>query len=402
MYPYDPKTNNYVQERLRHFDLNEVAKAGGMFIQDTWRLTPNLTINAGFRWDFTAASYDKQGAYHNADLASIYGPSGVGNLFKPGTLTGNMNPTLEERPSPYNSWYVTPQPSLGLAWSPKFGDGFLGDLLGEGNTVIRASFSLRNFTVPYQYFWNNATNYGGFYYQFYTATARNITGTRQFCSGQPVAGTTRILVPAQSDDSMKSPFPRPRFTFNNNQTTNGINGMDYNISQPYTMTWTFGIQHKLGESRALEVRYNGNRTIHQWLSLNVNEVNVFENGFLQEFKNAQKNLAINGNGSSSFANLNPAGGTVALPILTAAFTGDRNGSQTVSDVQERYLHHPAQHRGGRFHGPDAHHWRSRTSATWWGPAFSPCASNAVTPVRVPATRSISSRRIRTRRESRPR
>ena len=94
-------------------------QSGGIFIQDTWRLTPNLTINAGLRWDFTAASYDKQGAYHNADLASIYGPSGIGNLFKPGTLTGNMNPTLEERPSPYNNWYVTPQPSLGFACNPK-------------------------------------------------------------------------------------------------------------------------------------------------------------------------------------------------------------------------------------------------------------------------------------------
>jgi hypothetical protein len=121
------------------------------------------------------------------------------------------------------------------------------------------------------------------------------------------------------------------FTFNNNQTTNGSNGMEYSIQQPYTMTWTFGIQRKLGESRALEVRYNGNRTLKQWISMNVNEVNIFENGFLQEFTNAQKNLAING--GSSFANLNPAGGTVPLPILTAAFTGSKEGAQTNSNFR---------------------------------------------------------------------
>jgi hypothetical protein len=107
--------------------------------------------------------------------------------------------------------------------------------------------------------------------------------------------------------------------------------MDYSISQPVIISWTFGIQQKLGKSRALEIRYNGNRALHQWLSLNVNEVNVFENGFLQDFKNAQNNLKING--GSSFANLNPAGGTVALPILTAAFTGDKNGSQTSSEFR---------------------------------------------------------------------
>jgi hypothetical protein len=60
--------------------------------------------------------------------------------------------------------------------------------------------------------------------------------------------------------------------------------------------------------------------------LNLNEVNVFENGFLQDFQNAQKNLAING--GTSFGNINPGAGTVPVPIITAAFTGSTTGSQT--------------------------------------------------------------------------
>jgi hypothetical protein len=102
--------------------------------------------------------------------------------------------------------------------------------------------------------------------------------------------------------------------------------MKFDIAQPYVMSWTFGIQRPLGASRALEIRYNGNRSLKQWISLNLNEVNVFENGFVQEFKNAQKNLAING--GSSFGNTNPAAGTVPVPIMTAAFTGSTTGSQT--------------------------------------------------------------------------
>ncbi len=53
------------------------------FVQDDWAPLDNLTVNLGFRWDFTAPSYDKGGAYHSADLSSLYGPSGIGNLFKP-------------------------------------------------------------------------------------------------------------------------------------------------------------------------------------------------------------------------------------------------------------------------------------------------------------------------------
>jgi hypothetical protein len=335
MYKYDKASGQYIQKPLGHFDLNELAKAGGLFVQDSWRFRPNLTINMGFRWDFTAASTDLNGLYHSATTSSIWGPSGVGNLFKPGTLTGNMNPTIDEIANPYNSWYVTPQPSLGIAWSPKFGEGFLKRILGQGNTVIRTSFSYRNYSVPYQYFWNNATDYGSFYYQFYTATARNSTAPGSFAPGSLSLGQTYPSFSYDPPSYMKS-IPAGNFTFNNSSQGNGINGMDHNIHQPYTMSWTIGIQQKLGQSRAIEIRYNGNKSVHQWMSLNINEVNVFENGFLQEFKNAQKNLAINAaNGVTplSFANLYPAQGTVALPILTGAFTGDKNGSQTGSSFR---------------------------------------------------------------------
>jgi len=333
MYKYDKASSQYIQQPLGHFDLNELAKAGGVFIQDSWRLKSNLTINMGFRWDFTAASTDLNGLYHSATTSSIWGPSGVGNLFKPGTLTGNMNPTIDEIPNPYNSWYVTPQPSLGIAWSPKFGDGFLKKILGSGNTVIRTSFSYRNYSMPYQYFWNNATDYGSFYYQFYTATARNSTAAGSFAPGSLFLGQNYPSYSLDPPAYMKS-IPAASFTFNNGSQGNGINGMDYNIHQPYTMSWTIGIQQKLGQSRALEIRYNGNKSVHQWMNLNVNEVNVFENGFLQEFKNAQANLAYNATkGVTSFANLYPGAGTVALPIMTAAFTGDKNGVQTGSSFR---------------------------------------------------------------------
>src|SRR5262249_46366874 len=68
---------------------------------------------------------------------------------------------------------------------------------------------------------------------------------------------------------------------------------------------------------ALEVRYVGNHAQKLLRGLNFNEVNIFENGFLQEFQNAQKNLQVNG--GTSFAP--GAAGTVPLPIFSALFNG---------------------------------------------------------------------------------
>jgi hypothetical protein len=74
---------------------------------------------------------------------------------------------------------------------------------------------------------------------------------------------------------------------------------------------------------AMEVRYIGTRLKGEWLNENWNEVNVIENGFLNEFQLAQANLQANlaaGRGSS-FGYFGPNSGTSPLPTYLAYFTG---------------------------------------------------------------------------------
>jgi hypothetical protein len=157
-------------------------------------------------------------------------------------------------------------------------------------------------------------------------------------SGSSAATIAGLPPVALSPVSYQNSAPESQFTFVGGNSV-GVNGIKQNIRQPYTMAWNFGIQRKLGQSRVLEVRYDGNRTIHQWISENLNEVNVFENGFLNEFKNAQGNMAICvANAAACKAAQAAAGigaaqqtannfadwglpGQVALPIMTTAFTG---------------------------------------------------------------------------------
>ena len=323
-YAYDIKKQQYNTGHISEYPLDEVASATGIFFEDSWKVTPTLTLNYGLRWDFYGAEKDVTSAYHSASPSAIYGPSGVGNLFNPGSLTGDQDPAITTRPSPYAPWRVTPQPAIGFAWNPHVSDGPFKGLLGSDSTVIRGGFALRRFTEPYQFFVNYATDFFSFYYQNFYLNANNTGEPGTFTPGSLSLGNS--LPPfGLSPTAYQATAPESQFTF---QNSTGVNGLNPNIQQPYSESWNFGIQRGIGRTRAFEIRYNGNRTIHQWLHTNPNEVNIFENGFLQEFKQAQANLAANG--GASFA------GPTPLPIFTAAFGGP-SASDFTNAQYIRYL-----------------------------------------------------------------
>jgi hypothetical protein len=332
-YPFVTSANNYVQT-VGRYNLDELISGEGLFFQDSYRIRSNLTLNFGLRWDFTAADKDLSKLYHSASPAAIFGPAGVNNLFNPGVLTSDpngLNPTLTQNPNPYNAWNVAPQPAFGFAWNPK----------GRGNVVVRGGFSLRKFTEPQQYVWNQASDYGSFYYQsfFLNANTTGVPGT--FTPGGLSIGDFSPSVAVSNPTQAFSPYVYglAPATFQKSEAASdftflggpGLNGMNPKIQQPYTESWNLGVQRQLGESRALEVRYVGSLSERQWLNINPNEINIFgttaqfPNSFLTQFKNAQTNLAINQtNGTTSFAD-NGYGGQTPTPIFDAAFAGEGSG-----------------------------------------------------------------------------
>jgi hypothetical protein len=328
-YAFNPNTHQYASNQLASYNLDELQRAWAFHFQDSYRLRPNLTLNYGMRWDFTGANHDLTGLYHNASQGAIFGPSGINNLFNPGSLNGDLNPMISQRPAPYHSWNVSPQPAFGVAWNPHGGDGWLGKLMGGDSTVIRAGVSLRKFTEPQQYFWNQASDGGSFYYQFFNLFSNNNGGTGNFTPGSLSLGDP---LPAfqLSPQSYQATEALSDFTFVGGP---GANGIDPNIRQPYTESWNLGIQRQLGQSRALEVRYVGNRTLRQWMYENINEVNIFQSGpfgVLTNVKAAQANLAANNasgnpNFQGSFAN-HGLSGQQSTPLFDAAFAGEAAGA----------------------------------------------------------------------------
>jgi hypothetical protein len=334
-YPFVPSADDY-QHIVGRYNLDELEGAWGLFFQDSYRVRQNLTLNYGLRWDFTSADKDLSNLYHSVSEESVWGPSGIGNIFNPGSLKGIADPQISQISQTYNNWNVAPQPAIGLAWNPS--NNRLGRLIGGDKTVVRAGFSLRKFTEPQQYVWNQASDYGSFYYQGFGLNANGSGGPGTFQPGSlsisdfnsgasdPINafGIPYVLTPQK----FVKTEPIGDFTFLG--TGPGVNGIKHDIQQPYTESWNLGIQRQIGENRALEVRYVGSITPRQWVPIPTDEVNIFENGFLGEFQKAQGNLAINqANGiTNSFAN-NGFAGQQATPIFDAAFAGEAAGGAGV-------------------------------------------------------------------------
>jgi hypothetical protein len=151
----------------------------------------------------------------------------------------------------------------------------------------------------------------------------------EFAAGSLQLGSLNYQPLAQNPAAFSSSFPV------NPVAGNAVYGSDPNLHMPYVQSWSAGIQRSITHDMALEVRYVGNHGVGLGLT-NLNEVNIFENGSLTEFQNAQNNLTIceanaaacmaaqgiagAGASSASFADWGLPG-QKQLPIFTAAFTG---------------------------------------------------------------------------------
>ena len=102
----------------------------------------------------------------------------------------------------------------------------------------------------------------------------------------------------------------------------------------------------IGSNMSIEARYLGARTKDNWRTNNYNEINIIENGFLDEFKlamaNLQANNAAGGTRAGSFAYFGPGTGTAPLPIFLGYFNGigrDRAGDACAVHVDPVPRHH---------------------------------------------------------------
>ena len=337
---FDPKSGNFKIGAPQTDRVNQLEL--GAYVADSWRFRPTLTFNYGIRWQYDGPPQDKLNEYFqlNTGYAGLFGISGSGNLFKPGTVSGSV-PTFvnDAGTSWWNKYYKSFAPNVGLAWSPNIDQSWWKAVFGgAGRSVIRSSFAIAYDREGINNFLSVAGGNPGFTGSQVSngaAIATDSPSTGQFVAGSEFLNQNNLPNVLQTPTTFSSSFPLTA------ASGASVNSFNPDLRPGMVESWTFGIQRELGSNQVLEVRYVGNHGVGLWRQYNLNEVNIFENGFLSEFNNAKSNLAIcNANAackaSPSYANTGLAG-QVNLPIMTGAFTGSQSGSQTNANFKSSTL-----------------------------------------------------------------
>jgi len=320
---------NGVAERRTSMD-----EVGG-FLQDAWRLKPTFTVNAGLRYELQLPVKPDTSVYSVNTVQDACGLSGQGtsfgrpcNLFMPGTMTGS-SPTYKNYSAGtkgYDTDYNNFAPSIGMAWQPNVREGIGHAFLGDPDqATVRAAYNraftregLAGVSTPFE------ANVGVFAQQVRSATNGNLVLPGE--TWPLLLRDTARMGPGTFAESPTYPIPITR-----------AGGTSVNLYRPdfqvaYADSYSVGLQRSLSKDMAVEVRYVGTRGRHLRESENWNEVNIVENGFLDEFKKAQANLYANiaaGRGQS-IAYMGPGTGTSPLPTYLAYINGSKDAGNAAA------------------------------------------------------------------------
>ncbi|MGH9161371.1 MAG: TonB-dependent receptor domain-containing protein [Vicinamibacteraceae bacterium] len=194
---------------LGNGDFSTRAYDFGFFVQDDWRVTPTLTLNAGLRYDFYS-NWVSKGKGGTPD-AGLYNPD---SLSQDGQFTvGRFRPVSK----PFEHDPLNLGPRLGFAYNPD----------GRGRTAIRGGFSMMFTRNTPEIAW------------FATAIARNVPSRFEF---EPaLIRRFEIRYPTFNQEFFDSILQLSE----ESDRTSVFQMFDSHLESPYTMQYTFDIQRQL-------------------------------------------------------------------------------------------------------------------------------------------------------------
>ena len=300
-------------ERLFVYDVSNQELS--FFFKDDWRLSNDLTLNLGVRYEYYGVPHSSNGMtlkINGVSSETIFGisPGGWDNWMKnrdrfyvypsaPVTISGN-GITLPTPPDPatyYN--YIGPESPKSdvMAWhrdmnnfAPHLGFAWQLPWLGRGKTTLRGGWSISYSPVDnFNNFGVTIGDVGGISYQYnYTGRGTNENpinatdpGNTYYYMDLTDLGRPAIL--NQSNGLLDSPdFVKPLQPREVGLVTGFVGAMDENLRNPYTHSFNLSLTRNIGRNLTVDVRYIGTLGRSQLLSTDLNTNNYIQTGLWQE------------------------------------------------------------------------------------------------------------------------
>ena len=222
------------------------------YAQDTWKIRSNLTLDYGLRWEVRLS------------------PRADNLILRPSTPVrfgaAPSNTLSFEEGKLYNDSWKQFAPTFGIAWDPT----------GSGRTSVRGNYRLA---------WDrtNTFVFSSFIFQNAPGLTRPITLlAANFPGGQNGALLRNGLPVLSANDTTPLAFRTPP-PF----SVNAISVVDPALTYPRTHQYGVSVQREIGWKSVVEVNYIGRMGRKLFGSYDVNQVDIFNNGFLEAFRRLQ-------------------------------------------------------------------------------------------------------------------
>jgi hypothetical protein len=232
------------------------------YVQDDWKVRRSVTVNLGVRFDYYGVPYEANGkaVIPVNGSAGAFGLSGTSfaDAFQPGHLTGSLTQLQlvgPRSPNPdtgiYNKEFDNFAPAIGISWAvtPK-------TMLRSGYSIVYDRNSLRNADAEV------GSNPGiNSTLMFTSSNALNLTNVEV-----PYGPTAQAMATVPLDDRLQS-----------------LRLYETNLRTPYVQNWNVSVQRELRSGSVLTVRYVGTKGTKLLSGPDLNQGEIFANGFLDAF-----------------------------------------------------------------------------------------------------------------------
>jgi hypothetical protein len=284
-----------------------------VYFSDSWRIKPSITLNYGLGWtlemppveqngkqielvDQSNQIIDVQSYLHSREQAALQGQ--VYNPIVGFNLVGN---TENGRKYPYDPFYGSFSPRVSVAWSPHFSGGFLSNIFGQDQSVIRGGYNRiygrlngvdlvlvpllgTGLIQPVQCIGalnaaaaaaNGGNPCGG------TSGANPITAFR--------VGPDGLTAPIQAASPT---LPQPLFPGVNGVSAGAGEALDPHFRPNVIDSFDFTIQRQITRNFLVELGYIGRRITHEYQPININAVPYMMTVGGQRFDKAYANVEV--------------------------------------------------------------------------------------------------------------